>query len=263
MPSDEHVQDEFTPNHESRIPKQEESEPEPHSIYTPVEKWFIVALIAFGVTMYIVSQGLGRPHVLGHPRRLLPPRAHVHLLPASLIGILYRSRSSRPTLLLLRCLQSAGSASTIALGAGVIGDISTLRNGAVFWGVQRWTDGRPVIGPVLGGMLTDPSRLEANRFSSSSAFPRQDAPLILILSVLFPLFIHLFNSIHPPVLVSTAFSPETLRSLVGNDNILPPAISSPVLPLIGRRAAKLTSSPLPPPANHSKTLSAFCSTRTY
>ncbi|KAJ7812350.1 MFS general substrate transporter [Mycena olivaceomarginata] len=173
MPSDEHVQDEFTPNHESRIPKQEESEPEPRSIYTPVEKWFIVALIAFGVCS-------------GH---------HVHSIPRTRSGTLadyfrrglmficcfsYRhpvsvSRSSRPTLLLLRCLQSAGSASTIALGAGVIGDISTLRNGAVFWGVQRWTDGCAVI---------------------------------LILSVLFPPFIHLFNSIHPPVLVSTAFSPK-------------------------------------------------------
>jgi hypothetical protein len=50
MPSDdERVRDEFTPSHESKIPEQEEAHPaEPHSIYTPAEKWFIVALIGFG-----------------------------------------------------------------------------------------------------------------------------------------------------------------------------------------------------------------------
>jgi hypothetical protein len=64
----------------------------------------------------------------------------------------------------------------------------------------------------------------------------------LILSVL---------SLHPSVqlnsiLPSDSFLPETPRSLVGNGSVPPPAISRPVLPLIGRRAAKLTStSPLP------------------
>ncbi|KAJ7354428.1 MFS general substrate transporter [Mycena albidolilacea] len=270
MPSDEHVQDEFTANHESRIPKQEESEPEPHSIYTPVEKWFIVALIAFGVcsgefwrfipvqhcsdfkhsppsshiycpviptlsqvfrkpielinltvTMYIVFQGLGRFGTLAdYFRRGLMFICCLLLLSASCIGLALVPSNAYWLLLLLRCLQSAGSASTIALGAGVIGDISTLRNGAV----------GPVIGPVLGGVLTD--RLGWRPFLCISS---TGCALILIL-----------------------FLPETLRSLVGNGSILPPAISSPVLPLIGRRAAKLTStSPLPAPANHSKTLSAF------
>lgn len=43
-----------------------------------------------------------------------------------------------------------------------------------------------------------------------------------------------------------SFLPETLRSLVGNGSIPPPTISRPVLPLVGRRATKITStSPVP------------------
>ncbi|KAJ7354418.1 hypothetical protein DFH08DRAFT_984965 [Mycena albidolilacea] len=77
--SDEHVQDEFTPNHESRIPKQEESEPEPHSIYTPVEKRFIVALIAFGGLFSPLSSNIHPP--------IIPTLSQASCKPIELINI--------------------------------------------------------------------------------------------------------------------------------------------------------------------------------
>jgi MFS family permease len=49
-------------------------------------------------------------------------------------------------LLFLRCLQSAGSASTIALGAGVIGDITTPAERGGFLGVYN-------VGPMVRVLL--------------------------------------------------------------------------------------------------------------
>lgn len=57
-------------------------------------------------------------------------------------------------LMVLRCLQSAGSASTIAIGAGVVSDISTPEERAGFFGF--FTLGPmvgPAIGPIIGGGL--------------------------------------------------------------------------------------------------------------
>jgi MFS family permease len=56
--------------------------------------------------------------------------------------------------MVLRCLQSAGSASTIAIGAGVVSDISTPEERAGFFGF--FTLGPmvgPAIGPIIGGGL--------------------------------------------------------------------------------------------------------------
>jgi MFS family permease len=59
-------------------------------------------------------------------------------------------------LLLLRCLQAAGSASTIAIGAGVVGDISTAKERAGFLGFFSLG---PLIGPAfapaIGGALAN------------------------------------------------------------------------------------------------------------
>lgn len=46
-------------------------------------------------------------------------------------------------LMVLRCLQAAGSASTIALGAGVIGDIATRAERGGFFGLYA-------VGPMVG-----------------------------------------------------------------------------------------------------------------
>jgi MFS family permease len=57
------------------------------------------------------------------------------LLAASCVGLALTPTNNYWLLLLLRCLQSTGSASTLAIGAGVIGDISTRTERGGFLGV--------------------------------------------------------------------------------------------------------------------------------
>lgn len=58
------------------------------------------------------------------------------------------------TLIVLRCLQSTGSASTIAIGSGVIGDITTRAERGGFMGIFQAGLLVPVaIGPVIGGVI--------------------------------------------------------------------------------------------------------------
>ncbi|KAL0953531.1 hypothetical protein HGRIS_004752 [Hohenbuehelia grisea] len=121
-------------------------------------------------------------------------------------------------LLLLRCLQAAGSASTVALGAGVIGDISVAAERGGFYGL--YTLGPlfgPAIGPVIGGALSDGLGWRAIFW------------FICIGSALCFVFLVLFM-------------PETLRILVGNGSILPSPIYRPVIPVIGRGRVQLQPS---------------------
>lgn len=58
------------------------------------------------------------------------------------------------TLITLRCLQSTGSASTIAIGSGVIGDITTRANRGSLMGIFQAGLLVPVaVGPVIGGAI--------------------------------------------------------------------------------------------------------------
>lgn len=60
------------------------------------------------------------------------------------------------TLIVLRCLQSTGSASTIAIGSGVIGDITTRADRGSYMGVFQAGLLVPVaVGPVIGGALAE------------------------------------------------------------------------------------------------------------
>ncbi|KAG0702020.1 major facilitator superfamily domain-containing protein [Suillus ampliporus] len=58
--------------------------------------------------------------------------------------------------MLLRCIQAAGSASTVALGAGVIGDIATpAERGGFFSMFTMGPQVGPAVGPIIGGVLAD------------------------------------------------------------------------------------------------------------
>jgi MFS family permease len=58
------------------------------------------------------------------------------------------------TLIVLRCLQSTGSASTIAIGSGVIGDITTRAERGGYMGIFQAGLLVPVaLGPVIGGAI--------------------------------------------------------------------------------------------------------------
>ena len=58
----------------------------------------------------------------------------MRLLPATL-GLALVPTNAYWLLMLLRCLQAAGSASTVALGAGVIADIATRAERGGFFGL--------------------------------------------------------------------------------------------------------------------------------
>ncbi|KAG6866038.1 hypothetical protein C0991_009135, partial [Blastosporella zonata] len=218
----------------------------PFSIFTSREKWFIVSVVAFAglfspltsniyfpaiptisrafnkstelinltVTMYIVMQGLA-PMVWGPVSDIRGRRpiflACLFILSLTCVGLALVPVSAYWLLMLLRCIQAAGSASTIALGAGVIGDISTPKERGGFFGM--FTIGPmigPAIGPVLGGALSQ-------HLGWRSIF----------------WFICIASSACLVVLV--LFLPETLRSLVGDGSVRPSFIHRPIIPVIKSR----------------------------
>ncbi|KAH6916960.1 quinidine resistance protein-like protein [Coprinopsis sp. MPI-PUGE-AT-0042] len=236
------------------------SEPEePFSVFSRAEKWLIVSLTALAglfspltaniyfpslpslsrdfhkslelinltVTMYMIFQGIS-PMIWG-PLADSRGRRPVYIaclttLALSCVALALVPTSAYWLLMLLRCFQAAGSASTIALGAGVIGDISTREERAGFFGV--FTVGPmigPAIGPVIGGVL-------AGSLGWRSIF----------------WFLVIASS--ACCLVMLCLLPETLRSLVGNGSIRPSRIYRPLLPIIPRKSvweSARTSSAVP------------------
>lgn len=96
-------------------------------------------------------------------------------------------------LLGLRCLQSAGSASTIAVGSGVVGDITTRQERGGYMGFFQAGLLAPVaVAPIIGGALAGSSLGWRSIFWFLTIYG--GAFLVILILVL----------------------PETLRSLVGN-----------------------------------------------
>lgn len=101
------------------------------------------------------------------------------------------------TLIILRCLQSAGSTSTIAIGSSVIGDITTRAERGGFMGIFQAGLLVPVaVGPVIGGAV-------AGSLGWRSIF----------------WFLMIYSAVFLVVLL--VLLPETLRSLVANGSVLP------------------------------------------
>ncbi|KAK0439767.1 major facilitator superfamily domain-containing protein [Armillaria borealis] len=229
----------------------------PYSVYSTKEKWFIVALIAFAglfspltaniylpaipvltldfnkstelinitVTVYMIFQGLS-PMLFGTMADQVGRRpmfaACLLILSLSCIGLALVPTSAYWLLVVLRCLQAAGSASTIALGAGSIGDIAAPAERGGFYGLYNLGPMfGPCIGPVIGGALS-------NGLGWRSIFW-----FLCISSATCFVFIVLFL-------------PETLRSLVGDGSVVPSKLYRPLIPVVG----KTTSDPSfarPPP----------------
>ncbi|OSX67227.1 hypothetical protein POSPLADRAFT_1051377 [Postia placenta MAD-698-R-SB12] len=223
----------------------------PYSIYTAGEKWFIVTIAAFAalfspftaniyfpaiptiaaafhrsiedinltVTVYMVVQGVSpmfwgtladrwgrRPMFLGC----------MLVLSVVCVGLALTPTSAFWLLMLLRCLQAAGSASTVALGAGVIADIAATHERGLYYGT--WNIGPmvgPCIGPVLGGVL-------AQGLGWRSIFWF----LAIASGVCFVTILLLM--------------PETLRAFVGDGSVPPPRLYLPLIPVIGRSRQNVT-----------------------
>ncbi|KKY17196.1 putative mfs multidrug [Phaeomoniella chlamydospora] len=101
------------------------------------------------------------------------------------------------TLIVLRCLQSTGSASTIAIGSGVIVDITTRTDRGGFMGIFQAGLLVPVaVGPVIGGALAGSMGWRAIFW-----------------------FLAIYSGVF--LLLLLLFLPETLRSIVANGSLLP------------------------------------------
>jgi MFS family permease len=74
------------------------------------------------------------------------------LLSLSCVGLALVPTNAYWLLMLLRCVQAAGSASTVALSSGVMGDIATPAERGGYVGISGvGTLLGPAIGPVIGG----------------------------------------------------------------------------------------------------------------
>ncbi|EGX94833.1 MFS multidrug transporter, putative [Cordyceps militaris CM01] len=157
-----------------------------------------VELVTLTVTSYLVLQGLA-PSLWGpvsdvRGRRVAYLCTFVLFLGAC-VGLALARRYA--ALVALRCLQSAGSASTIAVGAGVIGDITTRADRGGFMGVfQAGLLVPTAVGPVIGGAI-------AGSLGWRAVF----------------WFLAAYSGVF--LLVLLAVLPETLRSLVANGSAAP------------------------------------------
>ncbi|KIK94767.1 hypothetical protein PAXRUDRAFT_827690 [Paxillus rubicundulus Ve08.2h10] len=228
-----------------------------YSIYTLSEKWVIVSmaslaalfspltaniylpaiptiatafdksieLINLTVTVYMVLQGVA-PMFWGTLADRLGRRpaflACLLVLSAACTGLALVPTSDYWLLMFLRCTQAAGSASTVALGAGVIGDIATRAERGGFFGLfALGPQFGPTFGPVIGGAL------------AQTVGWRWIFWFLCILSA--ACFVAMLT-----------FLPETLRRLVGDGSAIPSKIYRPLIPLVGR-GRQNTGVDLPPP----------------
>ena len=166
------------------------------------------------VTVYLVFQGIS-PMLWGpisdrYGRRLVY-LVCLSILVASSIGMALCPTDSYWLLLFLRCFQSGGSASTIALGAGVIGDISTTRERGGYFGMFNLGPMlAPCIAPAMGGALSQGLGWRSIFWSI----------VIMVAACLLCILL---------------FLPETLRSIAGNGSIPVRRALHPVVPIVGRK----------------------------
>ncbi|KAI0068154.1 MFS general substrate transporter [Artomyces pyxidatus] len=230
----------------------------PYSVFSKREKWIIVNLASYAalfspltaniyfpaipvlaeqfhkstelinltITIYMVMQGLA-PMVWGTFSDKWGRRpifvACLAILSLSCVGLALTPTSAYWLLLLLRCIQAAGSASTVALGAGVIGDIATPEERGGFLGVFGIAPlVGPTIGPVIGGGLAQGLGWRSIFWFLCISSGISAIGILLIM-------------------------PETLRALVGDGSIVPSPIYRPFIPVVGRHLEKPPTDERPPP----------------
>lgn len=131
-------------------------------IYYPVMPSLITnyhlttALINLSITTYMILQGLA-PAFMGtfadtsgrRPAYILAFTIYT----AANIGLALQN--NYPALLILRCVQSAGSSGTVAFGYGVIADVTTpAERGKYIGPMAAGAMVAPALGPVIGGLLS-------------------------------------------------------------------------------------------------------------
>ncbi|CAK7221580.1 multidrug transporter [Sporothrix bragantina] len=228
----------------------------PYHVYTRHEKWCMVGLVAVTglysplpaniyfpamptlaldfhvsteamnqtVTAYLLMQGVS-PMLWGTLSDRYGRRPVflicLTILIGSCIGLALCPTSAFWLLIVLRLLQAAGCASTIALGAGVIGDISTPdERGGYFGYFNLGPMLAPCIGPAIGGVL------------SQNLGWRSIFWFLVIMAVVCLLLVLLFM-------------PETMRSIAGNGSVALTGVYRPLVPVFGRKVKTLPRTPSP------------------
>ncbi|KAI0104761.1 MFS general substrate transporter [Nemania sp. FL0031] len=155
-----------------------------------------VELINLTVTSYLIFQGIA-PSLWGPLSDVRGRRVAYFLTFLVFLGACVGLAETKnyATLIVLRSLQSSGSASTIAVGSAVIGDITTREERGGYMGIFQAGLLAPVaVGPVIGGAL-------AASLGWRSIF----------------WFLTIYGGVF---LIFLVFSlPETLRSTVGNGGV--------------------------------------------
>ncbi|KAI0913708.1 major facilitator superfamily domain-containing protein [Ustulina deusta] len=188
-----------------------------------------VELVNLTVTSYLIFQGLA-PSIWGplsdaKGRRVTYFCTFLVFLGAC-VGL--AETPNYATLIVLRSLQSSGSASTVAVGAAVIGDITTRDERGGYMGIFQGGLLAPVaVGPVIGGAL-------AASFGWRAVF----------------WFLTIYSGVFLVVLIVSL--PETLRSTVGNGSASPtnPIARYPLT--LYQRTTKIEFSPQAQPLEAAK-----------
>ncbi|KAI7968706.1 hypothetical protein EIK77_005722 [Talaromyces pinophilus] len=227
QPENENVTPGTAPTMES--PETKTPEP-PYSIFDKRQKWLIIIIVSTAatfsgfasniyfpalpriasdlsvslelvnltVTSYLIFQGLA-PSLWG-PISDVKGRRTAYICTflvflGACVGL--AETKNYATLIVLRCLQSTGSASTIAIGSGVIGDITSRAERGGYMGIFQAGLLVPVaIGPVIGGAI-------AGSLGWKAIF----------------WFLTIYSGVFLCLLI--VLLPETLRSIVKNGGQLP------------------------------------------
>ncbi|KAH0002144.1 MFS general substrate transporter, partial [Aureobasidium melanogenum] len=150
------------------------------------------------VTTYLIFQAIG-PTLFGNLSDIHGRRpAYISCLTVSIAAnVALACQRSYPALLVLRCVQSSGSAATVALAQAVVADVSTRaeRGKWVAYAGMGMMVG-PALGPLIGGLL-----------DAYLGWP----------SIFW--FLAIFSA--AMLVVTLCLLPETCRAVVGNGSIPP------------------------------------------
>ena len=205
-----------------------------HSVFSRRTKWFIVFMAAWGGLFSPLSANIYLPalNVLSEQLNVTSSTINLTLttymifqgLAPTFFGDFADQAGRRPAyiicfiiyiganiglalqkdfaaLIVLRCLQSSGSSSTIALASGVVADIATAAERGTWMGLaQAGALLGPAIGPILGGILA--------QFLGWQA-------IFWFLTILAGVYLAVFV---------IAF-PETGRKIVGDGSVPPPRLN--------------------------------------
>lgn len=167
--------------------KNDEPAVEPYSSFSPLQKSLLIYAASISATFSGLSSFIYYPAITAIAKSLSKPVVAINLtitsylvvagIAPSILGDLADRVGRRPisivaltiylganlglaiqnnytALVVLRCLQSAGASSTIAIAYGIIADVSIPAERGTYMGIlMGFTNAAPSLGPVIGGVL--------------------------------------------------------------------------------------------------------------